>query len=45
MNGFGETPVPPRWVRLPGDPPALQAWLAEQAGDAAPDDWPQEEGR
>ena len=36
---------PPRWTMLPGDPPALRAWLAEQAGDEVPEDWPQKESR
>jgi hypothetical protein len=45
VNGFGEDPVPSRWAALPGDPPALQAWLAAQAGDGTPGDWPQEESR
>lgn len=43
MNGFGEEPVPSRWVALPGDPPALRHWLAAQDGGEVPDDWPQEE--
>lgn len=34
-----------RWDALPGDPPALRRWLAEQSGAAADDDWPQEESR
>jgi hypothetical protein len=45
VNGADEDPVPSRWAALPGDPPALQAWLAAQAGDAGPGDWPQEEPR
>lgn len=40
-----ENPLASRWTPLPGDPPALRAWLAAQAGDSAPDDWPQEEPR
>jgi hypothetical protein len=43
VNGFGEDPVPSRWATLPGDPPALRRWLAAQAGDEAPGDWPQED--
>jgi len=45
VNGFGEDPVPSRWVALPDDPPALRRWLTAQAGDGAADDWPQEEPR
>lgn len=30
-------PAAPRWVRLPGDPPELAAWLARQPDGAAPD--------
>lgn len=45
-----ETPArPSRWRELPGDPPALRAWLAEKDGTArdgeAPEDWPKEEPR
>jgi hypothetical protein len=36
----------PRWAPLPGDPPALRRWLAEQRGETSqgqyPSDWPQE---
>lgn len=35
-------PPRPRWAPLPDDPPDLRRWLAEQAHDEVPDDWPQE---
>jgi hypothetical protein len=40
-----DSPPSSRWVILPGDPPALRTWLAAQAGDQAPEDWPREEAR
>ena len=45
MNGHGEIRPLPRWTPLPGDPPALRRWLAAQAGDEMPDDWPEDEPR
>ena len=45
MNGSGEIRALPRWVALPGDPPALRRWLAMQPGqaqDELPEDWPRE---
>lgn len=36
---------PSRWAPLPGDPPALRRWLADQRGDDGADDWPAEEPR
>lgn len=47
MTATPETPArPSRWAPLPGDPPALRRWLADQDGTAATaDDWPQEESR
>ena len=41
MSGW---PTLPRWIQLPGDPPELRRWLAEQAAEAEdnPGDWPEE---
>lgn len=43
MNGYGEIRPLPRWTPLPGDPPALRRWLADQAGTSTRGEWPEEE--